>query len=354
VSGLADLTVPISDIVFALHPADSPTIDTTVRLDGQPTVRANVVQIDVSKPDFDRRRNAAETPDADDPPIDVLFEVVNSVLHRLRSLLRSPVVHPITKRGAIWRLEFLTDTEERVPEEKGKFKARNCVGFSAQLSGLAAVHWQAVISLPRDYRPKAWESLLLEAEAHLPDVVPAIVLAAAAIEVLIGNALATLAPTQQTASDLWQFINDRGGDYRKQPSVAEEFDPLLRALTGRSLKDETELWAAFENLRNARNALMHTGAIVIGKRRAPVTREEAYVLVGRAKEIACWIEALLPPGARRPAEVFCQLDVLHRLLMNRTTSPMMVTNIDLAQTTPATHCIVTGEGGPDPDTQPGG
>jgi hypothetical protein len=349
-SALTDPMVTASDAVYALHPADPPVIDTSVALGGQSTVRANVVQIDVSKPEFDRRKATAGNMAADDPPINMLFEVLNSMLYRLRSVSRSPFIHPISQEGSNWRIEFMTDSGELVAREEGKVRARSSVGFSCQISGLTAEHWQAFIGLPRDFHTKPWEELLLDAEAQLPDLVPAIVLSAVALEVLIGNSLAALAPADDPAAELWHYINNRG-DHQKEPSVKEEYDILLRALTGRSLKEEPVLWQAFCNLRDARNTLVHRAALTIGGR--PITRHQAYELVGHAKEIAVWIESLLPSNARRPAEIPGQLEVVRPLLVNRTASPMVVTRMEMAQTVPATHCVIPSDvGGEEPDSQP--
>jgi hypothetical protein len=349
-SVLVDPMVTASDAVYALQPSDPPVMDTSVVLGGQPTVRANVVQIEVSKPEFDRRRAIAANLGADDPPINMLFEVLNSMLYRLRCLTRSPFIQPISREGSNWRIEYLTDAGEPVAQEEGKVKARSSVGFSCQVSGITAEHWQGVIGLPRDFHTKAWEELLLDAEGHLPDVVPAIVLSAVALEVLIGNSLAALAPGDHPAAELWHYINNRG-DHHKEPSVKDEYDVLLRTLTGRSLKEEPVLWQAFCNLRDARNALVHRGTLAMGGR--PITRHQAYELVGRAKEITLWIEALLPGSARRPAEIPCQLEVQRPVLVNRTASPMAVTRMEMAHTMPATHCVIpTDAGGEGPASQP--
>lgn len=346
-STLADPMVTASDAIYALHPADPPVIDTSVSLEGQPAARANVVQIDVSKPEFDRQKTTSGNKGADDPPISMLFEVLNSMLCRLRSLTRSAFIHAISQEGSSWRVEYLTDSGELLAQEEEKFKAKSSVAFSCQISGLAAKHWQALLGLPRDFQTKVWESLLLDAEAHLPDVVPAITLSAVALEVLIGNSLAALAPADHPAAELWHYINNRG-DYHKEPSVAEEYDVLLRALTGRSLKEEPVLWLAFRNLRSARNDLVHKGTVTIGGR--PITRHQAYELVGRAKEIAVWVESLLPGSAQRPAEIQCKLEIERQVLVNRTASPIAITMMEMAQTVPGTHCVISNdvmEKGPD-------
>src|SRR6266851_6332484 len=128
------------------------------------------------------------------------------------------------------------------------------------------------------------------------------------------HSLAVLAPVEGIPAELWAFINDRG-DYRKEPSVAEQYDQLLHALTGHSLKERQDLWEAFRNIRDARNSLMHEGALMLGGH--PVSREQAFTLVGRAKQIADWIEGFLPVGARRPASSTMQIGMTRPLIFNR-------------------------------------
>lgn len=96
---------------------------------------------------------------------------------------------------------------------------------------------------------------------------------------------------------MWDWIQDRG-DYRKEPSSAERFDTLLRAISGRSLKEVNHLWEGFRNLRQARNSFAHDGLAVIGNRQ--VDRQEAVRLVAMAREIIDWIDDLLPAAERRP------------------------------------------------------
>src|SRR2546425_4707122 len=81
---LADPAIVPSDLVYALHPADPSTVDPGTIIDGRPTVPANAIRIDVFKPDFDHRVASAGHAGSDDPPTEMLFEVVNSLLHRLR------------------------------------------------------------------------------------------------------------------------------------------------------------------------------------------------------------------------------------------------------------------------------
>jgi hypothetical protein len=192
----------------------------------------------------------------------------------------------------------MEDDGKPLTATQGLVHARNGGGRSIRITALTESIWRESMKIPLGSRPKPWETLLLDAEAHLPDAVPAVVLAAASLEVLIGTALADLKPSHAAAAELWAFINDRG-DYRKEPSVAEQFDALMHALSGHSFKeDRPELWEAFQNIRGARNSIMHDGEMMVGK--VPVRREDGFRLVGRAKEIADWVESHLPASAQRP------------------------------------------------------
>src|SRR5207237_6819056 len=100
---------------------------------------------------------------------------------------------------------------------------------------------------PDDFRPTAWDTLLPDALDLLPEVGPTIVLAFAAIETRIEAAVERLAAATELSDDLWEWIKKREGDYRKEPSVKEQLDPLLRALSGHTLKEARRLWEAFQN-----------------------------------------------------------------------------------------------------------
>ena len=312
---LLSRTVPVSDVLHNLHPVDPYVLDEGITIDGEPTIPANSIQVDVFKPDFDRHIPTQGDQGANDPPVEMLFEVVNSLIHRLRSVSRAPTIHPLNQHDSCWRIEFLTDSGESLLPEDGKWRSRIGATFSFSMSGLTEQVWQTAMSLPENFRTKEWETLLLDAEALLPNIVPALVLAAAAIETFIESALNALAPTDRLPVELWTFINNRG-DYRKEPSVSEQFDQLLHALSGHSLKERPELWEAFKNLRDARNALMHDGTLAIGGR--PVTKDQAYGFIGRAKEIVNWIEALLPSAERRPGDLSSmQISITQPLIANR-------------------------------------
>jgi len=72
----------------------------------------------------------------------------------------------------------------------------------------------------------------------------------------------------------------------------EQFDHLLKILSGYSLKEDGPLWEAFRNLRNARNSFVHEGTARVG--RAPVSIDQARQLLGKSMEIIAAIRKRLP------------------------------------------------------------
>jgi hypothetical protein len=116
----------------------------------------------------------------------------------------------------------------------------------------------------------------------MPSIGPALVLAATALEVFISRVLDRLAPTKVVPPELWHWINERDNRL-KEPALEEQYDVLMKFLTGHSLKDEPLLWEAFKNLKDARNAFVHEGIAKIG--RIPVSTETANKLIASASNI---------------------------------------------------------------------
>lgn len=295
----ASSTTPLRQVLEDLLPAEPQGATETVLVSDAPSIPANALQIDVHKETFDRRRNISGPETNADPPIDLLFEVVNSLLVRLRSLVATSNVRAVARNQVFWRLDYLTDGGEPLPASPELIRRRMGGVGQWRLTALTADVWAQVLGLPDDYEPPVWQTLLLDAQALLPEVGPALVLAAGALETLIEGVLEILASRSGLAAGLWEWINDRG-DYRKEPSMEERFDVLLRSLSGKSLKDERELWEAFKNLKDARNSFAHTGRAEVVGRATPVTLEMAYEYVGKAGQIAAWTDALLPPEHRLP------------------------------------------------------
>ena len=141
--------------------------------------------------------------------------------------------------------------------------------------------------------------MVLDAFALLPDVGPAITLANIALEVRIAQVLGELVPATGAAPALWSWITDRQ-QYWQNPSVKDQFDVLLRALSLTSLRDDAELWKAFEQLRQARNSFVHTGQARVGpKRGLVVTPAKAAELLESALRIMDWMDQL-PVQSRGP------------------------------------------------------
>lgn len=196
-----------------------------------------------------------------------------------------------------WRIDYLTDGGEELVPSPPLLRSRFATPASWRVAGLNAAIWRKVTELPVDFEPYTWDVLLLDAESLLPEVGASVVLAYAALETFIAWSLDQLAPLSPIPPELWQWINDRG-DWYKEPSVSERYDRLIKILTGKSLKDEPQLWEALQNLARVRNSFAHEGKPILGGQE--VTTEQAMRLIGQAKAIVDWAERLLPGALRRP------------------------------------------------------
>lgn len=309
---------PSDTLLSQLRPSEVQATN-WVLMDGSPGVEANLLQIDFHKEEFDRRRSTipVDLIAGGDPPIAVAFEVVNRLLLAIRSLARGSRIHPLgTPSDHWWRLDYLTDDEQDLPDDPALFRTRFSALRTYHFVGVSREIWDILPDIHQDFRPPAWDALLLDADALLPDVGPAIVVAFAALESFIFWTLNQLA-TGRMPPELWEWINDRG-DWRKEPSVSERFDILLRVAGGRSLTEAHELWEAFQNLRKARNAFMHEGRAHIGG--AEVTAEQATNLVRHAHEIVDWVERLLPETLRRRRIERPTVWTLRQMILDRPTS----------------------------------
>jgi hypothetical protein len=288
-----DSPVPLFEITSQLRPAEPHPATDSVLIEGLPTVLADVLRIDFVGREFDRHS------DSDDPPVDLALRIANDFLARLRTLGRGGHVKPLDPR-AIWRITYLRDDESEFGPalDEGIVRARNSVRWRVKLLALRPSLWEEAEALDEDFEPTAWDTLLLDALDLLPEIGPVLVLAYTALETRIENALDVLAPRSRLSAEFWAWIRDRGGDWRAQPSVADQLDHLLRELGGRSLKDEPELWQAFRDLHKARNSFVHQGRAVIGDQ--SVTSERVGQLLALTGTIIDWIEELLPEDERRP------------------------------------------------------
>lgn len=266
-------------------PQENPTIN------GQPTLECNALLLECHKPTFDR------DPGANDPDHQLLVDLANDWLGRLRLLVASPNVRLLSDSPTWWQIRYLNDDGSDLPSEPPLVRRRFAQGVHFETVGLNADLWARVAEVPWGYRPDPARTLLVDAFACLPDVGTAVVLAFTALETCITRALDTLAPMYGVKPLVWNWINDRG-DFLKHPSVRERFDSLLSAISRQSLKEEPELWEAFRNLQQARNKFAHEGTATIGG--VPVDQQTAAQLLLQAGRIVDWIEGQLPPALRTP------------------------------------------------------
>jgi len=289
------------EVTRALVPAADQTPGQTV-IDGKPAVQTNLLFADFIKPSFDRRRSSVEgvppaTLSLGDPSIEAGFRVLNDWIRRYKYLARSSNVRTIRPSQSFWALEYLTDDEKEIPADPVLFRVRTGFAQGFRLDILDSTVWDRVGSVPIEFKPHAWEVLLLDSPALLPEIGPALVLAYAALEAFIDWSLDVLAPLAKIPPTLWEWVNTRDSFWLR-PRTAEQLDVLLESLTGKSLKSELKLWELFKNLASARHSYVHTGHAVIGNQY--VTVERATELINGAGQVVTWIEALLPISHRRP------------------------------------------------------
>lgn len=291
--------VPLDDVLRQLKPSATPEMCDLVNLNGNRTIEANLLQVDFVKPEFDRRRSK-EGPRPDDecdPPHRLGFAIANNWLQRLRTVSRAGQICILTPTSTFWEMEYLADDESPLPQDPELFRRHAAASTQWKLVGLNRECWDRVNALPHDYEPYGWDRIILDAEALLPDIAASLSLANAALEAFSSWWVNQLATLRGMPSGMWDWINERG-DWYKEPSVDERFDVLSRILAGKSLKQETELWKAYKELRGARNKFAHGGKVLIGK--TEVSLELAGKLVLRAMDIITWCETLLPATIRRP------------------------------------------------------
>jgi hypothetical protein len=314
---LADLdplsSRPLVDILEQLVPMAQPEAVETVLIEGQPILRANLLQIDFRRTSFDRR------PPDEPPPSELIFDVVNRTLAVLRNVLQATVIRPLAPDGALWRLDRLDDDGGELPNGAGLWRYSLGSVARADLLPVTEAVWGCVLGSTPGYAPPAWADrgwgdLLLDAEALLPEVGPAIVLAHTCIETFIEHVLDDVADRAGVPPDVFDWIMNRP---RRQPPLEDQLDSLLRAVTGRSLRDESRLWQGFQDLARARNSFVHGGQAIVDRgQRQVVTAELAAELIGRAREIVVWLAGFLR-GDRRHLELRSQIPLQHTRIFDR-------------------------------------
>ncbi len=307
-SSVSDITsaVPLMDAISNLGEASILKPTSAVKINGHDIIKANLLQIDLlAGRDFKRGwgTSAKRSPEFD-PPDELLFQLVNNIIGRLRTVGRLSSIRFVTPENAAgWKVEYLADDGQPLPKDETLFRARTMPKLTWQVSGITAGVWEQAVGQPSDFSPPIWDMLLLDARAQLPDVNTSVVLANAALETFINISLDILAEGSPVAPETWEWLTTRGDDWRKQPSTYENYDQVLFLLTGRSLrKEKTDLWTAFTKLKDARNSIVHRGRAVVrtgSKKEREVSPGMAKKFVIDAGQIISWVETILPEERRR-------------------------------------------------------
>jgi hypothetical protein len=269
---------------------------TEILINGKSSFQANGLRIYFQKDNFDRRK----TIDCD-PPYTLILRTINSFLSKLRFVTRNSRIRTVDFPMISWNLRYLNDDESELEESKELVRGRFARHFKSTLAGLDNSIWQEVFKLPYDYSVPKWEELILDAQEALPEIGPSIVLALTALEVFISHVLGELSKNKAVPDDLWEWLNNRQW-WLQNPSTDEQFDVLLKILLGISLKENTDLWESYKNLKTARNSFIHEGIAKIGD--SVLSQEKALQLLKKAKDIIKFVKEKLPKQLQWPEYKF--------------------------------------------------
>lgn len=270
----------------------APELPDHLELNGQPAFLADVLALRFYKESFSRQESSPI-----DPPESLINYSLHSFLSRLKYVAKAPQVRPLEFPSCPWDLRYLQDDGSQLEETAGLVRGRGVGQFGITSIACDPKLWDLVFSLPHDFEPPAWHTLLVDARGALPHVGTAVVLAATALEVFVAEVLTSLAKDSVVPPNLWAWINDRG-NWQKEPSVEEQFDVLLKVLAGHSLKEDNALWETLKSLRNARNSFVHDGAPKVGG--TSLSHADAMSLIDRADKIVTAVRGWLPERLKWP------------------------------------------------------
>jgi len=288
-NGYAVTVFPPITLTDQPHAGTKP--DALIVNDG-PGFFANGLVIQFFKATFDRTIGASV-----DPPLELVQKAINSFLTRLRYVTRGQMISLVGEHFAPWRIRYLNDDGSELPQQEGYVRGRFEKRLTVSYVAIDESVWHSIFTLPSDFVSPVWDTLRLDALAALPSIGTAIVLASASLEVFIDQTLDALAEKSTVPAELWRWINERE-HFLKDPNPHEQFDVLLKVLTGHSLKEDLPLWQSFTNLKNARNTFVHSGVATIGGKE--VTESQAAEMVVRVNDIISRIRGWLPDVSRWP------------------------------------------------------
>lgn len=264
---------------------DNKAILTGATIDGKPCFNADIVTIDFFKKEFQRKCKENL-----DPSIEVIRFVLNDFLTRLRYVIKAPFLKPSTFPDCNWKMRYLNDDGIQLKKEDGQFTEYGLSPYQTSWMTVTPEIWDDVEAICSSDEIPGWRLLLLDAKSILPDIGPAITLAFTALEVYITKTLEAASRLDSKDSQLWKWLDSR--HYVKDTTIQERFDFGLGYFLGIDLKESSDLWNAFIDLKKARNRFTHDGVLKIGTRKLLI--EDATRLVHRAEEIIEFIESKLP------------------------------------------------------------
>ena len=139
-----------------------------VTLNEKPSYQADVITITFQKNSINRNIDHLPL----DPPDLFINSVLNYFIGCLRYAAQASQVKSINFPYCQWILEYLNDDgSELTPDPAQKLlRRRMSKQFSVSLLGCDANLWGYIFSLPAEFEPPAWHSLLLDSRAAFPGI----------------------------------------------------------------------------------------------------------------------------------------------------------------------------------------
>ncbi len=266
--------------------------DEQITINGKQIYFADVLAIRFYKDSFSRGAGSEI-----DPPYSVINFAIERHLERLKYVTQAAAIKSVEVPRCSWEMRYLEDDGSELKEEEGKLRFRGSRAFELRWIWCDAHVWADVLSLPEEFNPPQWRTLLTDAKGVLPHVGASLVLTFTSLEVFISETLASLQSKNTVPGELWQWINNRKNKLNN-PSVEEGFSALLKMCCGHSLKEDKELWECFKNLQTARNRFVHEGEARVGGK--VVDSDRALQFIGAAERITEVIREWLPEDVRWP------------------------------------------------------
>jgi hypothetical protein len=255
-----------------------------ITINGKSSYQADLLVIDFQKGEFNRTTEIEF-----DPPIELIAIVANDFLNRLRHVLKASQIKPISSSGTNIRIDYLNDDSSILEKKEGLLRERFRKGFKFEIVSITKEAWDDIHSIPLFQELPIWKSLLLDAEAILPEIGPSIVLTFTSLEVFIAKTLDLMAEHNKSDLELWTLLNKHESRNLK---IENRFKFLSKHFIGATIADDAKLWKAFDDLRLARNSFAHKGIAKIQDE--IVTVDKTRELIHAANSIINYLRQKLP------------------------------------------------------------